>query len=284
MSKPCCIATWSVAACRVAYPLLVNGTPALDAIIQGVKVVEDDPKFTSVGYGGLPNREGVVELDAAVIDGRTQAAGAVAGLRDIAHPAEVARRVMEQTRHTMLVGEGARRFAIDQGFIPSNLLSPEARNAWEARRNAPPENHDTIGMLGLDQEGYLGAVCTTSGMAWKVPGRVGDTPLIGAGLYLDQRVGAAAATGNGDEIMRGAVSARTVWLMESGASPQKACIEALRYLYRLRPYEYMAAVIALDTSGRYGAAIIGPDTSFPYGIGIDDDVREEQGQHIDIAG
>jgi len=207
------------------------------------------------------------------MDGRTHAAGSVAGLTGIRRPISVARRVMAKTPHVMLVGDNAQRFAVSQGFPITNLLTEQSRNRWEQWReeqaapdvahfNQPasltPDNHDTIGLCGLDRNGDLAVGCTTSGMAWKTPGRVGDSPIIGSGLYVDNEIGAAAATGHGDEIMKVCLSYRVVTLMAEGRSAQQACEEALRYLVRKRPPEehnhYGAAVIALRKDGAYGAA------------------------------
>jgi len=283
-ARPVFIATWSFgqAASAVGWEILAAGGSALDAVEKGANVVEEDPEVMSVGYGGLPNAEGVVELDAAIMDGPTHAAGAVAGLTGIRRPISVARRVMERTPHVMLVGQNARRFALQEGFPDADLLTEQARQRWEAwrlERTAPDvahfednrareaagkenprgaENvsHDTIGVCALDRAGHLAVGCTTSGMAWKVPGRVGDSPLIGSGLYVDDEIGAASATGNGDEILKVCLSYRVVSLMAQGLSPQEACEAALRYLLRKRPGQQGrgAACIALSKDGRTGAA------------------------------
>src|SRR5438067_12308707 len=231
------VATWPFGqtAVKAAAPLLRQGRPALDAALAGAQAVEDDPKVTSVGYGGLPNAIGTVQLDACVMDGQSLSCGAVAGLENIRHPAAVARRVMEKTPHVLLVGEGARWFALQQGFALDTLLTPESVKKWEQRkpraeRPAPPPvppgsaaDHDTVTVLALDQKGHLGGVCTTSGLAHKLPGRVGDSPLIGAGLYVDDSAGAAGATGVGEEIIRIGGSVLVVESMRAGRSPQEAC-------------------------------------------------------------
>src|SRR6516165_5325046 len=229
------IATWPFGqtAVKVAAGLLQQGKPALDAVIAGAQAVEDDPKVHSVGYGGLPNAIGTVQLDACVMDGRTLACGGVAGLENVRHPAAVARRVMEKTPHVLLVGEGARWFAMQQGFPLETLLTPESVAAWYKRRPKPApaggaKNHDTVTVLALDQKGNLGGVCTTSGLAHKLPGRVGDSPLIGAGLYVDNMGGAAGATGVGEEIIRIGGSLLIVEAMRAGKSPQEACESAVR--------------------------------------------------------
>jgi N4-(beta-N-acetylglucosaminyl)-L-asparaginase len=274
--QPVIITTWrfGVAASRAGWLRLAAGAPAIDAIEAAANVTEEDPEVNSVGYGGLPNAAGVVELDAAIMDGPTHAAGSVAGLTGIRRPISVARRVMEITPHVMLVGDNAQRFALNQGFALSELLTPQSRERWEKwraeQRGAPevahfdkpaphtPDDHDTIGLCALDSYGNLAAGCTTSGMAWKTPGRVGDSPIIGSGLYVDNEVGAAAATGHGDEMMKACLSYRVVMSMAQGRSPEEACEEALRYLLRKRPAEqhrhYGAALIALRKDGVVGAA------------------------------
>src|SRR5215467_5015719 len=187
------IATWPFGqtAVKTAAPLLRQGKPALDAAIAGAQAVEDDPKVTSVGFGGLPNALGTVQLDACVMDGKTLACGAVAALENVRHPAALARRVMEKTPHILLVGEGARIFALQQGFPLENLSTPESLAEWEKRRpgappapkaksggGEPPFSHDTVTVLALDTKGNLGGACSTSGLAHKLPGRVGDSPII----------------------------------------------------------------------------------------------------------
>ncbi len=266
---------------------MVAGASALDAIEAGANVVEDDPEVPSVGYGGLPNAEGVVELDAAIMDGPTHAAGSVAALTHTPRPISVARRVMERTPHVLLVGQNARRFAMQEGFPNTDQLSDAARERWMQWRlaqsapdvahferppqanvapSAPapsaqrptPDDHDTVGLCALDTRGDLVVGCTTSGLAWKRPGRVGDSPIIGSGLYVDNEVGGAAGTGEGDQMMHACLSYRAVLLMEQGRSAQEACEEALRYLLRKRPPHehgnYGAALIALRKDGQIGAA------------------------------
>jgi isoaspartyl peptidase/L-asparaginase-like protein (Ntn-hydrolase superfamily) len=272
---PVIVTTWrfGVAASRAGWGRLAAHSKAIDAIEAAANVTEEDREVNSVGYGGLPNAEGIVELDAAIMDGATHAAGAVAGLTDIRRPISVARRVMEITPHVMLVGDNARKFALQHGFQAGQMLTDSSRERWErwrAEQSKPDvahfdrptestaDNHDTIGLCALDASGDLAAGCTTSGMAWKVPGRVGDSPIIGSGLYVDNEVGAAAATGHGDEIMKACLSYRVVMSLAQGRTPQEACEEALRYLLRKRPPEshgnYGAALIALRKDGLFGAA------------------------------
>lgn len=258
--EPVVAATWrfGLPACDAALASLAAGGRALDAAIAGAAVVEDEPTVTTVGYGAMPNAAGVVELDAGVMDGRTHGVGAVAGVVGIRPVAQLARCVMDRTPHAMLVGANARDFALAQGFAEENLLSPAAAARWDQwRREAGrAEGHDTIGVCVLDAYGDLAVACSTSGLAWKLPGRVGDSPIVGSGYYVDGEVGAAVATGNGDEIVRVCLSYRVVSAMERGVDPQEACEEALRYLLRKRPGSQGlgAAVIALRADGHIGTA------------------------------
>src|SRR5262245_28771328 len=230
------IATWPFGetAVRTGLPLLQKGRPALDAAVAGAQAVEDDPKVHSVGFSGLPNAIGVVQLDACVMDGRTLGCGAVAAVENIRHPAALARRVMERTPHILLVGEGARLFAVQQGFPLQDMGTPESMAEWQRRRpRAKPRGrgpgqaadlpgHDTVTVLALDQKGSLGGACSTSGLAHKLPGRVGDSPLIGTGLYVDDTAGAAGATGGGGEVIRVGGSLLLVEAMRAGKAPQEA--------------------------------------------------------------
>jgi N4-(beta-N-acetylglucosaminyl)-L-asparaginase len=264
---PVFVATWRFGqeACEVGWQILSSGGAALDAVEQGANAVEENPDVNSVGYGGLPNAEGVVELDAAIMDGPTHSAGAVAAITGIRKPISVARRVMDRTPHVMLAGQNARRFALQEGFKDADLLTDASRKRWQEWRlsQSGPDvahfedhSHDTVGVCALDATGNLAAGCTTSGLAWKRPGRVGDTPIIGSGLYVDNNIGAAAATGNGDEMMKVCLSYRVIYLMEQGADPQQACEEAIRYLLKKRPDSQSrgASCIALSKEGKIGAA------------------------------
>lgn len=283
------IATWPFGqrAVKVAAGLLQQGKPALDAALAGAQAVEDDPKVHSVGYGGLPNAIGAVQLDACVMDGRTLACGAVAAVENVRHPAAVARRVMERTPHVMLVGEGARLFALQQGFPLENLSTPESLAEWEKRRprgeklevpprlvpnpggGEPPFSHDTVTVLALDQKGSLGGVCSTSGLAHKLPGRVGDSPLIGSGLYVDNSAGAAGGTGTGEEIIRIGGSLFIVEAMRAGRSAQEACELAVRKVndvaVRRGVHPAKVAFLALDAKGQSGAACTA-QTDFKYAV------------------
>jgi isoaspartyl peptidase/L-asparaginase-like protein (Ntn-hydrolase superfamily) len=281
------IATWPFGrtAVETAAPLLARGRPALDAAVAGAQAVEDDPKVHSVGYGGIANSIGVVQLDACVMDGKTLNCGSVAGLENVRHPAALARRVMEKTPHIMLVGAGAQLFAIQQGFALDTLNTPESVALWEKRKakkrgsppkpapprgDAPPETHDTVTVLALDKKGNLGGVCTTSGLALKLPGRVGDSPIIGAGLYVDDAAGAAGGTGTGEEIIRISGSHFIVETMRAGKSPQEACdlavgkVNALAVRRGVHPAD--VAFLALDPKGRVGAACTAR-TNFQYAVG-----------------
>ena len=256
------VSTWrfGLASNQPAWEILKSGGSALDAVVRGVEVAERDPEVKSVGFGGYPNAEGEVEVDAAVVDGRTLGYGAVAGLRNIATPTAVARCVMEKTDHVFLVGNGALKFARAQGFEECNMLTENGQEAWERwkrERTGPPADvHDTIGMIALDQNGNLAAACTTSGAAFKLSGRVGDSPLIGSGLYADNDAGAAAATGRGEEIARTCGSFAVVEHMRQGKSPQEACEAVVQHLIARVPSArpYQMAYIAIDKYGNWGAA------------------------------
>jgi N4-(beta-N-acetylglucosaminyl)-L-asparaginase len=270
------LATWDfgLKAVKVAAPMLARGASSLDAGERGVNAVELDPSVMSVGLGGRPNAKGFLEMDAAVMAGNPVGYGAVAGMRGIATPCSVARKVMELTPHCMLVGEGARQFALTHGFRARDLMTPKARKLWlewRARNRRRPEGHDTIGFLALDRGGSISAVLSTSGLAWKMPGRVGDSPLAGAGLLVDPEVGAACATGVGEEIMRVAGSAVVIEAMRRGASPQEAVMEALARTYKAsravrNDPSVEVAFLALDLKGRIGAGSLCPFRRFRYAL------------------
>jgi isoaspartyl peptidase/L-asparaginase-like protein (Ntn-hydrolase superfamily) len=283
MAEPVVIATWPFGqtAVKKALPILEGGKPALDAAIAGAQAVEDDPKVHSVGYGGLGNSIGTVSLDACVMDGKTLACGGVAAVENVVHVASLARRVMEKTPHVLLVGEGARLFAVQQGFRLQCLNTPESVAEWEKKRprgsrksTAPGggggEDHDTVTVLALDKTGSLGGVCTTSGLAHKLPGRVGDSPLIGAGLYVDNTAGSAGGTGMGEEIIRVGGSLLIVEAMRAGKSPQEACELAVKRIntvaVRRGVHPAEAAFLALGPTGRVGAACT-RGTNFQYAVG-----------------
>ena len=260
--KPIVISTWNhgLAANSQAFSVLSDGGTALDAVESGVMVTESDPEMRSVGYGGLPDREGKVTLDACIMD-KDSNCGAVAFLQDIKNPIAVARKVMEETPHVMLVGVGALEFALEQGFKKENLLTPASEKDWrdwlkksEYTPKINVENHDTIGMLALDSKGDLAGACTTSGAAYKLHGRVGDSPIIGAGLFVDNEVGGACATGLGEAVIRVAGSHLVVELMRQGYEPEVACKEAVKRIIRKHKdlTNLQVGFLALRRDGAYG--------------------------------
>ena len=267
VNKPIVLSTWNfgVQANGAAWEVLKNNGRALDAVEAGVKIPEGDPKERSVGYGGRPDRDGKVTLDACIMDEFSNI-GSVACLQHIKHPISVARLVMEKTPHVMLVGDGALQFALSQGFKKENLLVEESEKEWKEwlktsqyKPIANIENHDTIGMIALDAHGNLSGACTTSGMAFKMHGRVGDSPIIGAGLYVDNEIGAATATGHGEEVIRITGCHLVVELMRQGKSPQKACEEAVSRIVKLTKNrgkelkDIQVGFIALNKKGEYGS-------------------------------
>ncbi|MEJ2594407.1 MAG: N(4)-(beta-N-acetylglucosaminyl)-L-asparaginase [bacterium] len=286
---PAVISTWNhgLPANEKAMEILTRGGSVLDAVEQGVRVTEADPENLSVGLGGLPDRDGNVTLDACIM-GPDHRAGSVCFLQHIVHPVSVARQVMEKTPHVILAGEGALRFALTQGFKETNLLTPKAKEAWEKWlkssdydpvinwENKPNEYHDTIGLLAIDGKGLLAGACTTSGLAFKMHGRVGDSPVIGAGLFVDNEIGAAAATGMGELVLKTLGSFLVVELMRNGRSPQQACREAVLRIVQKDPENKKRQVgfIALNKKGQTGAFSLQP--GFNYAL-----YRGETNQLID---
>lgn len=291
-SSPIVISTWDfgIPANQEAWKVLSAGGRALDAVEKGVRIPEGDPSIQTVGYGGLPDRDGHVTLDACIMD-ESGNCGSVAGIEHIKHPISVARLVMEKTPHVMLVGDGALQFALENGFQKENLLTQESEKAWKewlktakyepvmnienrlydkaAPRQLPGNqyNHDTIGMLALDASGNLSGACTTSGMAYKLHGRVGDSPIIGAGLYVDNEVGGATSTGVGEEVIRNVGSFLVVELMRQGYSPEAACKEAVMRIIRKKPEtakKIQVGFLALNKKGEYGAYAI--QKGFSYAV------------------
>lgn len=270
---PVVIATWgpNVKATAAAWEVLSKNGRALDAVEAGVRVPEADPEDTSVGYGGLPDRDGNVTLDACIMD-EFGNAGSVSFLQHIMHPISVARRVMEKTPHVMLTGEGALQFALSEGFKKENLLTENARKAWEDWKQKSEykpvinvERHDTIGMVALDVQQRIAGACTTSGMAFKMHGRVGDSPIIGAGMFTDNEVGGAAATGLGELVLRTLGSFLVVEEMRRGAHPQKAVETAVKRIaqkYSKQVQDAQVGFIALDKKGRHGAYGIHPGFNY----------------------
>lgn len=267
VKKPIVLSTWNfgIPANAAAWEVLKNNGRALDAVEAGVKIPEGDPNERSVGYGGRPDRDGRVTLDACIMDEFSNI-GSVACLEYIKHPISVARAVMEKTPHVMLVGDGALQFALSQGFKKENLLVEASEKEWrewlKTSNYAPKaniENHDTIGMIALDAHGNLSGACTTSGLAFKMHGRVGDSPIIGAGLYVDNEIGAATATGHGEEVIRITGCHLVVELMRQGKSPQKACEEAVARIVKLTKIrnknlkDIQVGFIALNKKGEHGA-------------------------------
>jgi len=275
------VATWKFgeACVQEAVQVLQRGGTALDAVEKGAGIAETDPGNSSVGLGGNPNRDGVVQLDAAIMWGPGHRAGSVAALEGFLHPVSVARRVMEVSPHVMLVGEGAQLFALEQDFEPVELLTEESRKRWEEWKaeNNPADSHDTIGVVALDGEGNLAASCSTSGSGFKHPGRVGDSPIIGSGLYVDNEIGAVAATGLGEDIMRHCVSYAVVARMGRGLPPEDACLEVLGEVLAKDPKgaDFSTGLVAGDREGRYGGA--GRRKGCPYAVGTADRSRVLQG-------
>ncbi len=278
------VSTWDcgVGANTAAWPVLARGGSALDAVEAGARWAEGDLCNSTVGHCGYPDRDGVLTLDASIMDGDGRC-GAVAAIEDIEHPVSVARAVMEKTPHVLLVTEGAQQFAVAQGFEKKPLLTDDAREAWRewlkkseykptmnAERSGRPgdeHDHDTLGILALDAQGTLAGACTTSGMAWKLHGRVGDSPIIGAGLYVDNDVGAATASGVGEEMIRNAASFLVVESMRRGRSPADACREAIERVVHKRPAasrKLQVCFLAINRDGEVGAYALHP--GFVYAV------------------
>lgn len=257
------LSTWDagLVANKAGVDVLAAGGSVLDAVVQAVSVIESDFSHRSVGLGGMPDRDGVVTLDACVQDHGGQA-GSVAFMQRFENPVQVARAVMERTPHVMLVGEGAERWALANGFKQRQVEVPEVRKAWEEwRKNSDYrpvvniENHDTIGCIGRDAQGRMAGSCTTSGMAYKVHGRVGDSPIIGAGLFVDGEVGAACATGVGELVIRTAGCAMVVEQMRHGLSPEEACKTVVERIMRQNKglKDMQVGFLALRADGAHGA-------------------------------
>lgn len=311
-------------ACSRAMEMLKAGADTLDAVIAGVNINEEDPEDSSVGYGGLPNEEGVVELDACVMHGPTRRAGSVASIRNIKTPSKVAKLVMEQTDHVMVVGEGALRFAKAMGLAEENILTEKARLAWLVWKQSlrDPSGHNnwvgaldapagskpsaqlkrlfpnvddqtlewawsmavrpptgTINCLALNSRGEMSGVTTTSGLAWKIPGRVGDSPIIGAGLYLDQDVGGAGSTGRGEENIRVAGAHTIVENMRHGMEPKDACLDALKRIARnfdgnrAKLLQFDISFYALRKDGAYAGASLWNNAKFSVNEGGDSQIK-----------
>ena len=273
-SLPIAIATWNpnVKATQAAWNVLADGGRAIDAVEAGARVPEADPEDTSVGYGGLPDLNGIVTLDACIMDERGKA-GSVTFVQHMLQPVSVARKVMEETPHVMLSGEGALQFALGHGFEKQELLTEKAKeswNKWKANNydgpRVSPEQHDTIGILAIDQHGDISGACTTSGAAFKMHGRVGDSPILGAGMYVDNEVGGACSTGWGELVMKTLGSFLIVELMRQGMTPQEACEEAVRRIVTRYPDElkddFGVGYVAINKQGEHGAFSVGKGLSY----------------------
>ncbi len=263
--SPISISTWNTSSANNASgKLLEQGNSALDAIISGVAVEEANEENTTVGIGATPDREGNVTLDACVMspDGDY---GAVLAVENIVHVAALARKVMEETPHVIMASKGAEEFAYSQGFKKEKLLTPASEKAWKEwlktsdyKPEINIENHDTIGMLAIDDKGDIAGVCTTSGLGYKMKGRVGDSPIIGSGLFVDNEVGAAVATGMGEEVLKTVGSFLVVELMRNGMNPQEACEEAIHRIIKKgdRYKNFQVAYIAINKAGETGSYAI----------------------------
>lgn len=293
---PIVVSTWDFgrAANAGAWDVLRKGGRALDAVEQGVRIPEADPDIQTIGYGGLPDRDGRVTLDAAIMDEHYRC-GSVMCLEHIVHPISVARLVMEKTPHIILAADGALQFALANGFKKENLLTPKSNHDYEEwlktsryqpeknieNRLGGSKNHDTIGMLALDAQGNLSGACTTSGLAYKMHGRVGDSPVIGAGLYVDNEAGAATATGVGEEVIRICGSHLIVELMRQGAGPEAACKAAVERIIRRHPdkaRDIQVGFLALNKQGEYGAWCL--QKGFTYAVKSDKEERLIGGKSI----
>ena len=298
---PLVLSTWApnVKANAAAWEVLSKGGKALDAVEAGVRIPEADPEDTSVGYGGLPDRDGNVTLDACIMDEKGNC-GSVMFLQHIMHPISVARMVMEKSPHVILVGEGALQFALNNGFQKENLLTAKSEKTWKdwlqkskydpmetIRHMKKPEgerskggidNHDTIGMLAIDQSGNLSGACTTSGMAFKMHGRVGDSPVIGAGLFVDNEVGAATSSGVGEEVIRICGSHTIVEAMRYGKTPMEACRIGVERLLKLRKdniKDLQIGFLAVNKAGEIGAFSLRPGFTYAYRMPDGKDVVKE---------
>jgi len=289
---PVFLSTWPFGkpANERAAEVFQKGGSLLDAIEKGINVTEEDPTITTVGYGGLPDADGNVTLDAGIMDGTRHRAGSVCGLQGVKHAISVARLVLERTTHTTMAGHGLQEFAQKMGFQFEQLLTPNSLKQWMEWKANPnhqtywvsPENHDTIGMVAADGKGHIAAGCSTSGMAWKIPGRVADSPLVGCGFYADDTAGASSATGNGDIMTNYCTSVTIVHTMARGASPQEACEDLLRNMVKTDPRnrETEAAVIAMNTRGEVGAASMNPRMHLEYSLWKNGESRVLQSRNI----
>ncbi|MGJ8737957.1 isoaspartyl peptidase/L-asparaginase family protein [Zobellia laminariae] len=269
--KPIVICTWDFFnASSKAWDVLKEGGSSLDAVTEGVMVEENDVDNQTVGIGGRPDRDGNVTLDSCIMD-KDGNCGAVLAMQNIANPILVARKVMEETPHVMLAGKGAEQFAYEMGFKKTNLLTEKSKQEWIEWKKTSQykpiiniENHDTIGMLAIDANGDISGACTTSGMGYKMAGRVGDSPIIGAGLFVDNEVGGATATGVGEEVVRTVGSFLIVELMRQGKSPQEACKEGVERIMAKNKgrNDFQIGFIAINKKGETGSYCIHPGFTF----------------------
>ena len=303
---PLAVASYNgLRAVEKAYRLMDQGSSALDAAVAGVQINELDPEDYTVGYGGLPNFDGVVELDAAVMDGASARAGAVGALHNVKTPSAVAKLIMERTDHIFLVGEGATRFAREYGFPMENLLTPKSRQRWLKWRETLSTKDDyldeiqaeweerptgTIHLSAVDKNGHLAAVTTTSGLFFKIPGRVGDSPIIGAGLYCDDDIGSAGSTGRGEANIKVCGAHTVVEMMRWGLHPRDACLEALRRALHMtkekrlldergRP-RYQLKFYALRKDGTFGAAVMWSDYGGEFVVCDENGPRKETAAYL----
>jgi len=264
VKTPISICTWDFKKANFqAGMALESGKDALSSAIIGANVEEENPKNSTVGYGGAPDREGTVTLDAAVMDHKGNC-GSVLGVKKVVNVSSLAKDVMEKTPHVILSGKGAQNFAIKNGYKLKSLLTEDSKKKWMEWKKKPIynpktniDNHDTIGILCLDKKGNIGGVCSTSGLAYKMQGRIGDSPIIGSGLYIDNNVGGAVATGLGEEIIKIVGSFLVVELMRNGKTPKQACDEALLRIYRKnKSPKFQIAFLALDKHGNSGSSCL----------------------------
>ncbi|MBG47503.1 MAG: glycosylasparaginase [Pseudozobellia sp.] len=269
--RPITVCTWNFEnATAKSWEVLKNGGSSLDAVEQGVRVEEADVTNETVGKGGRPDRDGNVTLDACIMD-KDGNCGSVVYLQNIPHPVSVARKVMEETPHIILAGRGAEQFAYEQGFEKEDLFTESTRKQYEEWKKTSKyetiiniENHDTIGMLAIDKNGDIAGACTTSGMAYKVAGRVGDSPIIGAGLFVDNEVGGATATGVGEEVIRTVGSFLIVELMRQGKSPQEACEEGVKRIMAKNKdrKDFQIGFLAINKKGETGGYCVHPGFTY----------------------
>jgi len=274
-NAPLIVSTWPFgkAGNDKALATLNEKGSILDAVEQGIRLVESDKDNSSVGISGLPNAAGVVQQDACIMNGPDHNAGSVAAIEGILHPISAARRVMEKTPHVMLVGEGARQFSLKEKLESIDVDSVKKHTEWHRKNNKPApterpdDNHDTVALLVLGADGNIAGGCSTSGWGGKIPGRVGDSPIIGSGLYVDNEVGAAGATGLGENVMRHCASFMVVEFMRQGLHPEEACLKTIERIAAIdpkKPEDLHINFVALDKKGRFGAA--GTGKGFEYSV------------------